>query len=213
MTADISISLNVVRLAVAFCEVKSRSAMRWRMALIGVRMSRDPAASRRSAAGLEAAPSRAVAGSGGARRAARRAVGDNAASGGVGSGLGFGAGAGFGSTRSGVATGAAALGCGAALSSILPMTPPTSTLSPTWAVMCKMPLAGAGMPCVAFSDSISRIVSSSVTGSPSFLSHCATVPSVIDSPKLGTTMLTDMLARFLFVMPSPFHRERGPGWQ
>ena len=74
-----------------------------------------------------------------------------------------------------------------AFSSIRAMAAPTATVSPS-ATSCSVrtPATGAGTSTLTLSVSRLAIGSSAATASPGFFSHCASVPSVIDSPSVGT---------------------------
>src|SRR5690606_442182 len=75
---------------------------------------------------------------------------------------------------------------GASPSSIVHTTAPISKVSPSCAMMRRIPAFSAGNSKVALSDSNSAIFSSISTYSPSCFSHWASVTSVIDSPTAGT---------------------------
>src|SRR5438270_1710029 len=68
------------------------------------------------------------------------------------------------------------------------MTAPTATVSPS-PTNCSVstPATGDGTSTLTLSVSRLAIGSSAATASPGFLSHCANVPSVIDSPSAGTS--------------------------
>src|SRR3954454_18124584 len=70
-------------------------------------------------------------------------------------------------------------------------TAPTSTVSPSSAwTLTTVPAAGAGTSASTLSVEISTRTSSRSTGSPSFLCHSRTVPSVTDSPMAGMVTCT-----------------------
>src|SRR3954467_15981013 len=67
------------------------------------------------------------------------------------------------------------------------MTAPTATVSPSPAsCSVRTPATGDGTSTLTLSVSRLAIGSSAATASPGFFSHCASVPSVIDSPSAGT---------------------------
>jgi hypothetical protein len=81
----------------------------------------------------------------------------------------------------------------AASVSILAIVVPISTVWLSIArISTRMPEVGAGMSASTLSVEISRIDSSRLTSSPTFLSHFVMVPSAIDSPIWG--MMTSTLA-------------------
>ena len=68
---------------------------------------------------------------------------------------------------------------------------PTSTVSPSFEFISdKTPSMGDGTSKLTLSVSNSTIASSAATASPSFLSHLATVASVILSPRTGTKIFS-----------------------
>src|SRR5437763_1157895 len=89
------------------------------------------------------------------------------------------------------AAGAAAAGAGASPDSISHSSWPTSTVSPSPAwIFTTVPVAGEGTSASTLSVEISTSTSSRSTGSPSFLCHSRTVPSVTDSPMAGMATCT-----------------------
>jgi hypothetical protein len=67
------------------------------------------------------------------------------------------------------------------------ITAPTATVSPSLtSVSAITPATGDGTSTLTLSVSRLAIGSSAATASPGFFSHCASVPSVIDSPSAGT---------------------------
>src|SRR3954463_2794032 len=67
------------------------------------------------------------------------------------------------------------------------MTAPTATVSPSPAsCSVRTPATGDGTSTLTLSVSRLAMGSSAATASPGFFSHCASVPSVIDSPSAGT---------------------------
>src|SRR5687768_7195369 len=101
----------------------------------------------------------------------------------------------------GVASAAAGAGAGAAvfasagggaevaalmLLSTTASTVPTATVVPSGTRICVMnPLLGDGISIETLSVSMSRMISSAATWSPTFLCQLATVPSVTVSPSCG----------------------------
>src|SRR5581483_4358702 len=68
------------------------------------------------------------------------------------------------------------------------ITAPTATVSPSWTnCSVRTPATGEGTSTLTLSVSRLAIGSSAATASPGFLSHWASVPSVIDSPSAGTS--------------------------
>ena len=85
----------------------------------------------------------------------------------------------------GAAAGAEAVPC--AVSSIFASRAPTSTFSPSSAIISEMaPDADAVTSRATLSVSSSQITSSTVTASPTALYHLPTVASDTDSPRTGT---------------------------
>ena len=81
-----------------------------------------------------------------------------------------------------------------------PRTAPTSTVSPSATIILAItPSAGAFTSSVTLSVSSSTIASSAFTASPSFLSHCATVASLTDSPKVGTTISVIRISLLFYI--------------
>ena len=73
----------------------------------------------------------------------------------------------------------------------MPRRAPTSTVSPSFEFIAdKTPSIGDGTSKLTLSVSSSTIASSAATESPSFLSHFATVASVMLSPKTGTKIFS-----------------------
>ena len=74
---------------------------------------------------------------------------------------------------------------------ISPKIAPTSTVLPfPMLILLKIPEAGEGTSTFTLSVSNSTKGSSVLTSSPSFFNHFATVASVIDSPRVGTKILS-----------------------
>src|SRR6476660_2541696 len=72
--------------------------------------------------------------------------------------------------------------------SIRAITAPTATVSPSPAnCSVRTPATGDGTSTLTLSVSRLAIGSSAATASPGFFNHCASVPSVIDSPSAGTS--------------------------
>ena len=81
----------------------------------------------------------------------------------------------------------------AAPSPITPSTAPTATVAPSLTRISEStPATLAFTSSVVLSVSISTKGSSTVTASPAFLSHFATVASVTDSPSAGTLISVAM---------------------
>ena len=77
------------------------------------------------------------------------------------------------------------------LSDTKPSNAPTSTTEPSFEfISVKIPFTGDGTSRLTLSVSSSTIGSSASTASPVFLSHFATVASVILSPRTGTTIFS-----------------------
>jgi hypothetical protein len=84
-----------------------------------------------------------------------------------------------------------------------PINVPTGTVSPARTMIrAKIPAAAASISTVAFSVSISAMAWPFATGSPSFISHRASSPSVMSKPKAGMKTSVDM-------NPSPDRSVRG----
>ena len=89
------------------------------------------------------------------------------------------------------ASGAAAAGAAPLVESISHSSWPTSTVSPSPArTFTTVPAVGEGTSASTLSVEISTRISSGSTGSPSFLCHSRTVPSVTDSPIAGMVTCT-----------------------
>src|SRR5215813_7020978 len=216
-TFVMSTSLKVVSMAAVFCACFSRSAMRFLRRVMRTRSSRAPAG--RAAAGADGAGAAGVGATGAivvlprASRTAstsplvsRPSLPEAAIS--LGSSLfssislrtagasGSAAAAGFGVSLAGAfgVSLAAGLGAGAAAPSpITPSTAPTSTVLPaSTRISLSVPAAGANTSSVTLSVSSSSSGSSTFIGSPTLFIHFATVASVTDSPRAGTTMFADM---------------------
>src|SRR3954465_9257088 len=85
----------------------------------------------------------------------------------------------------------AAAGAGASPDSISHSSWPTSIVSPSPAwIFTTVPAVGDGTSAATLSVEISTRTSSRSTGSPSFLCHSRTVPSVTDSPIAGMVTCT-----------------------
>ena len=216
MTALMSTSLKVVSSAALSCALFNRLAMVWRMRVILTRSSpRAPPVATGAAAAAGAGAGAGVAGplafasaaastSSLVRRpslpvplmvegstpcssTARRTAGDMVCAG-VSSSSEAAAGAGVS------ALAAAGAGAGAlAPSSMIAITAPTSTVSPTATTCCDItPATGEGTSTATLSVSRLAIGSSTATASPGCLSHSAIVPSVTDSPRTGTLISVAM---------------------
>src|SRR5687767_8398043 len=129
-----------------------------------------------------------------ARRTAGESVvvwSSSSAGAGVGAGAGGFSAAGWACSRSLTSVVSPA----ACVSSIVAITAPTSTVSPAWTRYSPItPATGAGTSTATLSVSRLAIGSSSLTGSPGFLSHSPIVASVTDSPSVGTFTSTGMVA-------------------
>ena len=111
---------------------------------------------------------------------------DGAGAGGVGAGCWGSAGAGAAAAGAGVAAGAAAGAAASPASPITASSPPTATVSSSWAtIFVRTPDAGEGISVSTLSVDTSSSGSSSWTVSPSCLSQRVTVPSVTLSPSAG----------------------------
>ena len=108
------------------------------------------------------------------------------------------AGAGGAAAAAGAGAGAAGFAAPAAASvSILATTVCTATVWPSCTrISASTPAAGAGISASTLSVEISKIGSSRLTASPTFLSQRESVPSAMDSPIWG--MMTS-----IFAMRSP----------
>ena len=79
--------------------------------------------------------------------------------------------------------------CAASPFAITPNLDPTSTVSPSLIVISdNTPVCGEVTSTLTLSVSSSTIGSSSLTCSPAFFIHLATVASVTDSPSAGTNI-------------------------
>ena len=119
---------------------------------------------------------------------------------GTGSGAAWATGSGAGAGAAGAASTGAAAGAAAGASPASPMTassPPTATVSSSWAtILVRTPEAGAGISVSTLSVETSSNGSSTTTVSPSCLSQRVTVPSVTLSPSAGIWTETAMLAPY-----------------
>src|SRR5262249_47864972 len=111
---------------------------------------------------------------------------------------GSAASAGFGRSLTGALGASLAAGFGADAASPSPITPstaPTSTVLPaSTRISLSVPAAGANTSSVTLSVSSSSSGSSTFIGSPTLFIHFATVASVTDSPRAGTTRFAVMMA-------------------
>src|SRR5580658_1136457 len=75
---------------------------------------------------------------------------------------------------------------------------PVGTVSPSWAMISTIvPLTGEGTSALTLSVDTSTKDSYFSTESPTFLSHCATVPSVTVSPSWGIVIVVAMMGSVL----------------
>src|SRR5690625_3571487 len=195
MTAVMSASLNVVRMAAVCCDSTRREAMVRLSGLMRTTSSvRAPA--RTGAASVSAAGSAAVAGTSSFRTRPPGPLPSSAAASTPRSAASFAA-AGMtwpaaGASAASAAAGAAASAGSAGVSATSPSSmwataSPISALSPSaFSSFTTVPEAGAGISSVALSVSISTTGSSRRTVSPSFFSHVPMNTSAIDSPTDGT---------------------------
>src|SRR5512146_896330 len=197
-------SLKVVRIAAFCCDCSRRSAMRWRMRVIGTRCSgRSPAGTTTGAmagapdgAGCCTAPSTSslvtrpwrplpcrLAASTSCACASLRADGETAA--GWAGAL----------TRSGAgAATVAATGRATAAVSIWAMTSPLVTFVPSaLMIFARTPLSTAGSSSTTLSVSMSIRFSPSATASPTFLCQVSSVASETDSESCGTLTSTMLM--------------------
>ena len=225
ITALMSTSLNVVSSAALSCALFRRLAMVWRIRVILTRSTWRPPVLAAGAAGAGAVAAGAgaaslalaaastsslvrrpslplplmVVGSTPCSSTARRTAGLRVCASVAGAGsTGVAAGAASSRAAGGV------MPAGATPSSITAMTAPTATVSPT-AARCSVrtPATGEGTSTATLSVSRLAIGSSSATASPGCLSHSPMVPSVTDSPMVGT--LTSVL---MFLFPQAFFLRR-----
>src|SRR5262245_5203949 len=131
--------------------------------------------------------------------AAGRAGGGGACGGAAAAGAGAGAGgAGWTSGAGGGAAVAAGAGAEAACSPASPMTATTVLIGTVWPsltlISVSVPATGEGISASTLSVEISKIGSSRLTVSPTFLSHLVMVPSAMDSPIWGMMTEVDMNA-------------------
>src|SRR4051812_44716843 len=104
----------------------------------------------------------------------------------------------------------AAAGAGASPDSISHSSWPTSIVSPSPAwIFTTVPAVGDGTSASTLSVEISTRTSSRSTGSPSFLCHSRTVPSVTDSPMAGMATCTVV---FTAIESLTLAREPQHGW-
>src|SRR5215218_1567480 len=94
--------------------------------------------------------------------------------------------------------GGASAAAAVTFSSMRAMTAPTATVSPSLtSVSLSTPADGDGTSTLTLSVSSVAMGSSAATASPGFFSHCASVPSVIDSPSAGTATSVAMAVLLL----------------
>ncbi len=176
--------------------LRTRGDERWR-----TRSSKD---STRPVAETGGADAGAAAGGGGATGGGAGAGAERAAARGLTSGFGAGdaAAAGGGGAASGFGAGAGAAGAGAAaaFSPASPISATTVLIATVWPsatlISRSVPAAGDGISASTLSVEISKIGSSRLTGSPTFLSHFVIVPSAIDSPICGMMTSAAMVLPF-----------------
>src|SRR5712692_7928843 len=231
-------SLKVVRMAAVDCDCTSRSAMRWRSRDIGTRCSvRSPVgiwmgngAGFAAAGSVDISPVRAPSTSPLVTRPSRpvpctvavsmpfsaaifAADGEAAFA-----AAGAAAGAPWAPAFAGVtacfsAAGAGTLAVTFASVSIVAMTSPLVTLSPSLlTIFASTPSAGAGSSSTTLSVSTSMRFSSRFTASPGFLRHATSVASEIDSDSCGTFTSTCMRVSFFSLgglLLRHFRAERG----
>src|SRR5262245_31814493 len=106
--------------------------------------------------------------------------------GGAASAAAAGAAAGAAAAAAGFAAAAGAEAAALMLLSTTASTVPTATVVPSGTRICVMtPSPGDGISIETLSVSMSRMISSALTRSPTFLCQLATVPSVTVSPSCG----------------------------
>ncbi len=82
-------------------------------------------------------------------------------------------------------------------SSMIAIGVPVGTVSPSLTINSRIvPLTGAGTSAFTLSVETSTNASYFSTVSPTFLSHCATVPSVTDSPSCGIVIVVGIIPSF-----------------